>query len=113
MYTITIPNPHLRSEDVVQALRDGLGPGFNVLPGMRVTRAPFSQPVPGSDDTVAVGTKDNRVWRAQVSIVREPGRTELRITPGGLISDYVLNALWTARKTRRALSTAPGLARPA
>ena len=51
MYTITVARPELAPDEVVQALRDGLGPGYNVVPGMRQTRAPFSEPVPGSPDT--------------------------------------------------------------
>jgi len=45
MYKITAPRTELPSDEVVQALRDGLGPGYNVLPGMRQTRSPFSEPV--------------------------------------------------------------------
>jgi hypothetical protein len=110
MYQITIPKADVSSEAVAQALRDGLGPNYNVLPGMRLIRAPFSEPVAGSPDTIVVGTGNNRVWRAQVSITRASGQTELRVTPGGLISDFVLNAVGIARKTRRVLATAPGLA---
>jgi hypothetical protein len=74
----------------VQALRDWLGPGYNVLAGMRQTRAPFSEPVPGSPDTIVVGAGSNRVQRAQVTIVRGSGQSEIDISPGGLISDLVL-----------------------
>lgn len=109
MYEITIPRADVSSETVAQALRDGLGPNHNVLPGMRLIRSPFSEPVPGSPDTIVVGTGNNRVWRAQVSIARGAGQTKLRITPGGLISDFVLNAVGIARKTRRVLASAPGL----
>jgi len=109
MYEITIPQADPSSDTVARALRDGLGPNYNVLPGMRLIRAPFSEPVPGSPDTIVVGTGNNRVWRAQVSIVRESGGTELSITPGGLISDFVLNAVGIARRTRRVLASAPEL----
>ena len=44
-----------------------------------------------------------------MSVTHESGRTHLRIIPGGLISDFVLNAVGIARKTRRVLATAPGL----
>ena len=93
----------------MQALRDGLGPDYNVLPGMRLTRAPFAEPVPGTPDTIVVGTGNNRVRRAQVSIIHNSGETQLSIIPGGLISDFVLNAVGIARKTRRVLADAPGL----
>jgi hypothetical protein len=112
MYTIAIPRPDLRTDEVVQALRDGLGPGYNVLPGMRQIRAPFSDPVPGSPDMIVVGTGSNRVQRAQVTIVRGSERSEIRISPGGLISDLVLNTLVIARKVHRVLAGAPGLRAP-
>ncbi|MGH9054436.1 MAG: hypothetical protein ACRDYY_01000 [Acidimicrobiales bacterium] len=37
-----------QTHEVVNVLRDGVGPGYNVLPGMCQTRSPFSEPVPGS-----------------------------------------------------------------
>ncbi len=109
MSTITIPRPDLTTTEVVEALREGLGPGYNVLPGMRQTRAPFSEPVPGSPDTIVVGIGSNRVQRAQVTIVRRSENSELHISPGGLISDLVLNTLGIARRVHRVLATAPGL----
>lgn len=109
MYTITVPRPDLRTDEVVEVLRDGLGPGHNVLPGMRQTRAPFSEPVPGSPDTIVVGIGSNRVQRAEVTIVRRSGSSEIHISPGGLVSDLVLNALVISRKIHRVLASAPGL----
>jgi hypothetical protein len=109
MYTIEVPRPDLRTDEVVAALRDGLGPGYNVLAGMRQTRAPFSEPVPGSPDTIVVGTGANRVQRAQVTIVRRSGGSEIHISPGGLLSDLVLNTLVISRKIHRVLANAPGL----
>jgi hypothetical protein len=109
VYTIAVPRPDLRTDEVVEALRDGLGPGYNVLPGMRQTRAPFSEPVPGSPDTIVVGIGSNRVQRAEVKIVRRSGSSEIHISPGGLVSDLVLNTLVIARKVHRVLASAPGL----
>jgi hypothetical protein len=109
MYKITIPRTDLANDEVVQALRGRLGPGYNVLPSMRQTRAPFSEPVPGSPDTIVVGIGSNRVQRAQVTIVRGSGRSELHVSPGGLISDLVLNTLVIARRVRRVLLDAPEL----
>ncbi len=112
MYKLNVPRSDLATDEVVRALRDGLGPGYNVLPGMRQIRAPFSEPVPGSPDTIVVGTGSNRVQRAQVTIVRGSGRSEIDISPGGLVSDLVLNALVIARKIRRVLASAPALGPP-
>jgi hypothetical protein len=108
MYKLTIPRSDIRTDEVVQALRDGLGPTYNVLPGMRQTRAPFSDPVPGSPDTIVVGIGSNRVQRAQVTIVRGSGRSEIHISPGGLISDLILNTLVIARRVHRVLRDASG-----
>ena len=113
MYTLRIARPDLPTDDVAQALRDGLGPEYNVLPGMRQTRAPFSEPVPGPPDAIVVGTGSNRVQRAQVTIVRRAGSSELHISPGGLLGDLVLNTLVIARQVRRVLAGAPGLHSPA
>jgi hypothetical protein len=112
MYTIAVPRPDLQTDEVVEVLRGGLGSGYNVLPGMRQTRAPFSEPVPGSPDTIVVGTGSNRVQKAQVTIVRRSDRSEIHISPGGLISDLVLNTLVISRKVHRVLANAPGLRPP-
>ena len=104
MYIITIPRTDLTAEEVVQALRNGLGPAYNVLPGMRQTRAPFSEPEPGSPDTIVVGIGSNRVQKAQVSTIRASGHSEIQISPGGLIYDLLLNTVGIARKTHRVLS---------
>lgn len=109
MYKLTLPRSDLATDEVVSALRDGLGPGYNVQSGMRQIRAPFSEPVPGSSDTIVVGTGSNRVQPAQVSIVRGSGRSEIDISPGGLGSDWVLNTLVIARKIRRVLASVPAL----
>lgn len=109
MYTLTIPRSELATDEVVQVLRDGLGPGYNVLPGMCQTRAPFSEPVPGSPNTIVVGIGSNRVQRAQVSVVHSAESSEIHISPGGLLGDLVLNTLVIARQIHRVFSSAPGL----
>ena len=40
MSTITISQPELTTEDVSAALRKGLGPRYQVLPGMRTSLLP-------------------------------------------------------------------------
>jgi hypothetical protein len=112
VYTLSIARSDVRTDEVVQALRAGLGPGYNVLPGMRQTRAPFSEPVPGSPDTIVVGTDSGRVRRAQVTIVRGSGRTEIKISPGGLLGDLVLNTLVIGRKVHGVLAGSPALQTP-
>ncbi len=65
MYTIVVPRPDLRTDEVVEALRDGL------------------------------------------TIVEGAGRSEVYITPGGLVSDLVLNTLVITRKIHRVPASAP------
>jgi hypothetical protein len=109
MSKITVPRADLTTDEVVQALHQGLGQEYNVLPGMRLTLAPFGKPEPGTPDTIVVGLGGNRVRRAEVSIVRRSGECELHISPGGLTSDRLLNMLVTTPKIRRALADAPHL----
>jgi hypothetical protein len=103
MYTITIPRPDVTAEEVAAALRDGLGPGYDVLPGMRQTASPFAPPEPGSPDTIFVGMRSHTVWRTEVDIGRSNGHTRIRINPGGLLSIRLVNTLGIARRARRAL----------
>ncbi|MHB1570315.1 MAG: hypothetical protein ACYC0H_14070 [Solirubrobacteraceae bacterium] len=109
MSKITVPRADLTTDEVVQALHRGLGQKYNVLPGMRLTLAPFAKPVPGTPDTIVVGIASNRARRAQVSIVRRSGVCELQISPGGLTSDRLLNMVVTTPKVRRVLADAPQL----
>lgn len=46
MSTITIPRPDVTTEDVAAALRKGLGPRYQVKPGMRTSLLPGA-PDPG------------------------------------------------------------------
>jgi hypothetical protein len=45
-----------------------------------------------------------------VRIVRRPGDTDLRITPGGLLGERLVNSFGLAREIRRILGNAHGLA---
>jgi hypothetical protein len=47
--------------------------------------------------------------RAQVRIIRRSGKTDVRVTPGGLLGDLVMNTLGIAPKVRQALRDAPSL----
>jgi hypothetical protein len=108
MFTIKVPRD-VTPEEVTQALRDGLGPEYNVLPGTRMTRIPFTKPHPDNSDNILVGKDSNRVWRAQVKLTHRSGRTDIRISPGGVLSQLVVNTFGIARKARRVLLDAPGL----
>lgn len=109
MSTVTVPRPDLTTEEVAQALRDGLGDRYNVLPGMAMGRAAFSDPHEGQPNTILVGTGANRAVKAQVTITSRGGQTELRISPGGLTGDLIYNTLGIAMKIRRVLLSTPSL----
>lgn len=109
MATITAPRASLTAEEVCTVLRDGLGAGYNVLPGMGMGRAAGMGPHPAGPDTIVVGTGNNRVYKAEVKLIRRDGQTILRISPGGLLGDLVVNTLGTARNVRRVLASSSAL----
>ena len=47
MPTVTVPRTDLSTEEMVTVLRDGLGAGYNVLPGMTMGQLPFQGPREG------------------------------------------------------------------
>jgi hypothetical protein len=109
MPTITIPRADLTSEEVTRALRVGLGPDYQVLPGMRMPQACLFAAEPNHDpDTILVsigrGRLSSRFFRAQVTLTRFDGQTVIRIRPGGTSSEFPINALGIARKIRRVLA---------
>jgi hypothetical protein len=109
MSTVTVPRADLTTEEVVTVLRDGLGPDYNVLPGMAMRRLPFLTPHEGRPNKIVVGTGDNRVIKAQVTITPGDGRTEVRISPGGFTTTFVLNTFGIVRKVRAVLADSPRL----
>jgi hypothetical protein len=109
MSTVTVSRSELTTEEVVTVLRDGLGAGYNVLPGMAMGRTALQGPHKGRPNTIVVGTGDNVIIKAQVTIISRDGQTELRISPGGLTADLLVNTFGIARKVRRILASSPGL----
>ena len=109
MSTVTVPRADLTTEEVVTVLRDGLGPDYNVLPGMAMRRLPFLAPHEGRPNKIVVGTGDNRVVKAQVTITPRDGQTEVRISPGGFTTTFVLNTFGIARTVREVLASRPRL----
>jgi hypothetical protein len=109
MPTITIARTDITSEQVGAALRDGLDRRYDVRPGMRMPRIPLGDPSAAGPDEIVVGKGPTPMVRAQVTIVRRPGHTEIRITPGGVAGDLLMNTLGIARKIRRVLLDAPGI----
>jgi hypothetical protein len=109
MPTVTVPRADLTTEEVVSALRDGLGDGYNVLPGRAAGRTMYQADHEGQQNQIVVGTGENRLVKAQVTITSRGGQTELRISPGGLTWDWVMNSFGVARKVQRVLASSPTL----
>jgi hypothetical protein len=107
MSTVSVPR-EVTSQEVVDALRNNLDPRYDVLPGKRMRRSPlFGGPEPGEPGMIVV--TGGRMTQAQVTILSRGGRTELRVTPGGLLGDLVMNTFGVAREVRQALLNAPSL----
>jgi hypothetical protein len=108
MPTITVPRTDVTAEKLCKVLRDGLGAGYNVLPGMAMGRpllaGPHQQP-----DTILVGKGSNRIVKADITMSAQGGQTVLTISPGGFTADLILNSLGVARKVRDVLANAPDL----
>jgi hypothetical protein len=109
MSTITVPRSDVTSDEVADALRQGLGPRYNVLPGKGINWNPAGGPRPDHPDTIVVGKGSTRLFRAQVRISHDAGETILHVTPGGLGWPRVTNWLWIVRKVREVLRAAPNL----
>jgi hypothetical protein len=109
MSTITVPRPDLTTDEVVTVLRNGLRPDYNVLPGMAIGQLALQGLKQGQPNTIAVGIGDNRIVKAQVTITPRGGQTELRIRPGGVTIDRLVNTFGIAREIRRALANSPSL----
>jgi len=109
MPTVTVPRTDLSTEEMVTVLRDGLGAGYNVLPGMTMGQLPFQGPRKGRPDMIVVGTGDNRRVKAQVTITSPGGQTKLRIHPSGITVTLVLNTFGIARTVREVLARRPRL----
>jgi len=74
-----------------------------------MTRLPIGSPQAGDPDEIVVGKGPTPMVRAQVTIIRGTGRTDIRITPGGVAGDLLMNTFGIARKIRRVLLDAPSL----
>ncbi len=74
MSTITVRRSDLRSRDVAEQLRAGLGGGYHVIPGMCTARKPLAKPQPG---TVSVCVMSAEPVPARVLTLRPATRTDL------------------------------------
>ena len=108
MSAITIPRPDVTVEEVSGTLRQGLGPGYQVLPGMKTPVLP-GEPDPGWPDSIVVGTGSAHVFRAQLRVDRHDGQTRSRVDPAGLFWIRLVNTFLIAPKVRRVLRAAFGI----
>ena len=107
MSAITIPRPDVATKEVSATLRDGLGPQYQVLPGME-TRVLPGEPDPGSPDSIVVGTGSAHVFRAQLRVDRRGGQTRIRVEPARLFWIRLVNTFVIAPRVRRVLRAAFG-----
>jgi hypothetical protein len=110
MSTITIPRPDVTTEEVSEVLRQGLGDRYNVLPGKGMNWNPVGNPRAHLPGKIVIGTGSTRLFRAQVTVSRHYGQTDLRVLAGGIsLLVKLTNRLWIAEKVRRVLQAAPSL----
>ena len=110
MPTITIPRPNVTADEVSEALRHGLGPRYNVLPGKGMNWNPVGSPRADHPDKIVVGTGSTRLFRTEVTISQDSGQTVLRVITGGIsLLMRLTNRLWITEKVRRVLRAAPSL----
>jgi hypothetical protein len=110
MSAITVPRSDVTSDEIADVLRRSLGPRYNVVPGTGVNWNPVGDLRPDHPDTIVVGTGTTRVFRAQVRISQDAGKTILHVSPGGItLVPRLINRLWIAGKVRQVLRAAPRL----
>ena len=110
MSAITVPRSDVTSDEVADALRQGLDSRYHVLPGTGVNCwNPVGGPRPNHPDTIVVGTGSTRLSRAQVRISQNAGETILHVSPGGIGLFTLANRLWIVHKVRQVLRAAPTL----
>ncbi|CAO5183523.1 hypothetical protein FAIPA1_520007 [Frankia sp. AiPs1] len=72
---------------------------------MRTARRPLVTPEAGEPDVILVGTGSNRLFTAQLTVTgKTPGGTDVRIRPGGLGWETIVNSLTITRRVRRVLT---------
>jgi hypothetical protein len=104
MFTVTVPRADVTAQEVADALRQGLGPRYNVLPGVGLNWNPVGRPPPDHPDSVLIGRGSNRLFRAHVRISRPPGETILHVSPGGIGPPLrLINRWWIARRALQVL----------
>lgn len=107
MRTITIPQT-VTTEDVSDALKQGLGPKYKVLPGMAMNWNPVGKPRADHPDMITIGSVPNQLFRAEVKLSHQPGQTTLHVIGGGIGPIVrLVNRFGIAERVTRVLRAAP------
>ncbi|WP_158894166.1 hypothetical protein [Amycolatopsis anabasis] len=107
MSELTISSAEVTSEQLVEALRAGLDPRYEVQPGKRMPSSAFGNPRSDQSDVILV--ESSPMVRAQVTLVYQAEHAVVRITPGGLLGNRLINTFGIARKIKQVLRGTPGI----
>jgi hypothetical protein len=111
MNTLTITRSDVTVEEISEALRHGPGPRYAVLPGTAMNWNPIGRPRPDHADMITVATTPTRLFRAELKVSQQPGRTIVHVIAGGIGPlPRLVNRFWIAAKVRRVLQTTLGCA---
>jgi hypothetical protein len=103
MPTITVARGDIASEEVIEALRAGLGGRYHVLPEERAAHL-FGTPRAGEPEAIVVGIGSGRVWCTEVRMGHRGDVTEIRVAgPPRPPVIWLINALLVTRRVYRVL----------
>jgi hypothetical protein len=110
MSTVTVARSDVSTAEVADALRQGLAPKYNVLPGVGVNWNPIGDVRPNHPDSIVIRPGANRFIRTQVRLSRDSRATKLHVSPGGVTATARLTNLFGLdRKVLQVLRNAPNL----
>jgi hypothetical protein len=107
MSTITVSRA-VTTDEVSEALTQGLGSKYKVLPGVGMNWNPVGKPRSDHPDLITVATTPERLFRAEVKLSQGSGQTVLHVIAGGIGPvPRLINRFWIAEKVHRILKDAP------
>jgi hypothetical protein len=107
MPTITVARGDVASEEVIEALRAGLGGRYQVLPEERASHL-FGTPRAGEPGAIVVGLGSGRVWCTEVRIGHGGGVTRIQVAgPPRPPLMWLVNAFLVTRRVHRVLQGLP------
>lgn len=110
MSTIIVLRSGLTVEEVSAALRNKLGPSYQVIPS--VTSKGFVKEV--SDETNTILVKGKWFQRVNIRILPRSNNTEIQVSPGATYPGLIrlIDRLGAARRVHQVLENSPELAGP-